>query len=85
MKFTCKNRCFYRSRLWRPGETLVAKPGEKVPHHFTEVGGAVAAVNQAKPSEPVALSQMIEKEAVIPDKPVALSQLQKGNRNVKRD
>lgn len=34
MKYKCIRKCFYRNRLWSPGETLDSTPGEKVPHHF---------------------------------------------------
>lgn len=34
MTHTCKTKCLYRGKLWRPGEKLVASDGEKVPEHF---------------------------------------------------
>lgn len=34
VKYKCVKKCFYRNRLWVPGETLVPEEGEKLPKHF---------------------------------------------------
>jgi len=34
MKFICINKCFFKNRLWLPGETLEAKAAEEVNRHF---------------------------------------------------
>ena len=32
----CINKCFFRNRLWVPGETLEPRKGEQVPKHFKQ-------------------------------------------------
>jgi hypothetical protein len=33
----CHTRCFYKDRLWAPGETLTVEEGEECPTHFKPV------------------------------------------------
>lgn len=59
-KYVCKVKCYYRARLWTPGEILTKqKIDEKVPSHFVKLGtpGAAAKAPQA-PDEPKTFSEM---------------------------
>jgi len=39
-KYRCTTECFHAGRRWRPGDGKIytARPGEKVPAHFTLLG-----------------------------------------------
>lgn len=59
-KYVCVTKCFYRGRLWVPGESLAPEtPTEKVPHHFKLKGEVKPKVEpQAPKAEPKTLHEM---------------------------
>lgn len=60
-KFTCIKVCYYRKRLWKIGEKLVANEGENVPHFFKS---GDAKIEQAPvPEAPRTLSEVQKAEA----------------------
>lgn len=57
----CVKKCFFRDRIWEPGETLVPSPGEKVPPFFQDS----MTPKKIKPvqAEPKTLSEMTKQES----------------------
>ncbi|WP_417244292.1 hypothetical protein [Celeribacter sp.] len=55
MTHTCKTKCQYRGKLWRPGDRLVAGKDETVPEHFkpdTKPAAPAKGKTPAKPADP---------------------------------
>jgi hypothetical protein len=63
--YICDTECYFRDRRWKPGEPLASKPGEVVPHHFSEVNGGAARSSKQKPQieEPKTLLELQNREA----------------------
>ena len=45
-KYKCIKKCFFRSRVYKPGETLAPVEGEVVPKHFKLIGGKEEVVEE---------------------------------------
>lgn len=60
-KYVCIKACFYHSRRWEPGETLVPQSGEVPPSHFKVAVEGEEVVKQEKPI--VTFSQMQDEES----------------------
>lgn len=61
MGAVCAKKCYFRKRLWKPGEPLELKPGEPLPKHFIEKEKYKAPGKPKEPDEPKTLSEIIEK------------------------
>ena len=61
MKLKCKNKCFYNSRLYSPGEAMVIPDGEEIPKHFVPAAQMPDEVEEKE--EPKTLSQIQIEEA----------------------
>ena len=66
IKYVCKKACFYRGRLWAPGEILEPRDGATGNKHFRLIGGPVEPEKSpepvAKPVEPKTLAAYQEVE-----------------------
>lgn len=65
MEYICKNKCFYRNRLWRPGDSLVAEDDEAVPYHFEEASRVLSAPKKVVDEEPKTFSEAAKIDPVI--------------------
>ena len=64
-KLVCVKKCFYRKRMWVPGETLAPTTTDRVPPHFKPIS-EVKVVRRAraeKPAEPMTLKGLQDQEA----------------------
>lgn len=80
MKCFCKTKCFFKARLWSPGESLEIGADEEAPEHFSKQAPAPAS---AEKEGPRTFSEMAPKPVEIPDGPVAMSQLAGGKKSGK--
>lgn len=59
--YTCIQKCFFRNRLWTPGEKLKALPDEKIPRFFK--AGEVKIEKPVVPEGPKTLSGVQQADA----------------------
>ena len=51
-RYECIRKCFYRNRLWVPGEILELSAGKEAPGHFELREGEGEVKPKPKPEEP---------------------------------
>jgi hypothetical protein len=62
MKYVCKEKCFFRKRLWKPGEVLAQLGDEKLPKYFVKKGEEKLVKPVLKAEEPKTMSELHKAE-----------------------
>lgn len=60
--YVCQKKCFFRNRVWLPGETLQPHPNEVLPKHFVDKGAYKPDVKKIPPTDPKSLAEWSKRE-----------------------
>lgn len=61
--YICKTKCFFRNRVWYPGETLEVSEGEQAPVHFVAKAEYKPDLRKQPPSDPKTFAEWQRQEA----------------------